>query len=386
MPSTVSEPVGIAKGPESLKKEKSSQKAGDIAYDRRHPLYLGDWERTIAWKDTEFAKEELDDPHMKRKLAILAKHPQIPWLYQWDRRSAPIGFMAVAVQLVLAFGFGRVWTGASWALFLAAAFVIGGSMTHIIGVLMHEACHCMMARTPLQNKLWGLFINIPVPVPISLSFRRYHFEHHTFQGVVGRDPDLPMDWERTLIRGTTWKKVLWMAIYPALYAVRGAAFGNTPSNWEIINWISQLTVDALIYRVCGWKGLLYCFMSLWLGYSFHPGAAHFIQEHYTYLDGQETYSYYGALGNLLFLNIGFHNEHHDFPKVPWSLLPLLKASAPEFYDPLAFHASWRLVLWSFLTDRELGPPSRVIRSLEDYRRARKELGQARNPRPQTVSA
>ena len=36
--------------------------------------------------------------------------------------------------------------------------------------------------------------------------------------------------------------------------------------------------------------------------------------------GQETNDYYGWL-NRIQLNIGYHNEHHDFPSVPWNRLP-----------------------------------------------------------------
>lgn len=52
--------------------------------------------------------------------------------------------------------------------------------------------------------------------------------------------------------------------------------------------------------------------------------------------------------------MGYHNEHHDFPSVPWTRLPELHRIAHEFYDPLPSHASWPYVTWKFITDPSVG--------------------------------
>ena len=92
----------------------------------------------------------------------------------------------------------------------------------------------------------------------------------------------------------------------------------------------------------------------------HPMAGHFIAEHYTFVRGQETYSYYGPL-NWFSYNVGWHNEHHDFPFVPGSRLPELRRIAPEFYDGLPYHGSWVDVIASFVALPPIGPHSRVKR-------------------------
>lgn len=65
--------------------------------------------------------------------------------------------------------------------------------------------------------------------------------------------------------------------------------------------------------------------------------------------------------------VGYHNEHHDFPSVPWTRLPALRAAAREFYDPLGSHPSWPAVTWKFITDPSVGMWSRAKRTSKGER-------------------
>lgn len=52
--------------------------------------------------------------------------------------------------------------------------------------------------------------------------------------------------------------------------------------------------------------------------------------------------------------MGLHNEHHDFPSIPWTRLWKLHGIAEEFYAPLPSHPSWPGVTWRFITGEFAG--------------------------------
>jgi sphingolipid delta-4 desaturase len=95
-------------------------------------------------------------------------------------------------------------------------------------------------------------------------------------------------------------------------------------------------------------------------FALHPIAPRFVQERHVVSGNQETYSHYGPL-NALSLNLGYHNEHHDFPFVPWNRLPEVTAAASEVYGALHAHRSWSGLWLRFLRDRGLNLYSRVVR-------------------------
>ena len=79
----------------------------------------------------------------------------------------------------------------------------------------------------------------------------------------------------------------------------------------------------LYYFFVGGRVLVYMIGGSLLAMGLHPVAGHFISEHYMFRKGYETYSYYGCL-NWITFNVGYHNEHHDFPAVPGCKLPEVK--------------------------------------------------------------
>jgi fatty acid desaturase len=55
---------------------------------------------------------------------------------------------------------------------------------------------------------------------------------------------------------------------------------------------------------------------------------------------QPTMSTYGWFASWTSGNLNLHVEHHDFPSMPWTRLPRLRASAPEYYNCLTSMDSW----------------------------------------------
>lgn len=137
------------------------------------------------------------------------------------------------------------------------------------------------------------------------------------------DADLPSQAECRLFK-STFGKLIWVFLQPCFYGLRPLITKPKPVGWEeILNWVVVGSFDFFVYKYLGGKALIYLFAGSILGLGWHPMSGHFIAEHYEFIEGQETYSYYGGLNKLAY-NVGFHNEHHDFPRCRGRLLPLVK--------------------------------------------------------------
>ena len=196
-----------------------------------------------------------------------------------------------------------------------------------------------------------------------MAFRTFHILHHSHLHEYKNDADIAFEMEAKIVSNIWWRKALWFLGFFLIEAIRPNKLekGKTFDGWVITNIAIVLLANYAFYAFIGPWALGYILMSSFLSVGLHPLGARWIQEHYTYEEGQETYSYYGSL-NKVQLNIGYHNEHHDFYKVPWVHLPKIKALAPEYYDNLYCHKSWTLLLLDFIFNPERDLYCRILRN------------------------
>ncbi len=180
-------------------------------------------------------------------------------------------------------------------------------------------------------------------------------------GVDTWDTDVPSPLEARVVGNNKLLKFCWLFLQFAFYALRPAFVRpKTFGRWELFNIATQVCFNATIVEFFGVRAMLYLVSGTLLAVGVHPSGGHFIAEHFEFVRGTETYSYYGPM-NFFNLNVGCHNEHHDFPKIPWSNLPLVREIAPEFYENLPRHTSYLYVLYRFVMDPTMGPHARVKR-------------------------
>jgi len=307
---------------------------------------------------TDFEWVYTEEPHATRRKQIIAKYPEVKNLMGHDPNLKWIMLVLLIFQIVTC----ALFQSFSWPILVILAYSIGGVVNHIMTLGVHEISHNLAFghSRPLANRFLGILFNIPLGIPYSVSFKKYHMLHHRYQGDVEIDMDLPSELEGKLF-ANQYTKIIWLILQPFFYVIRPLLIKPMPLTLlEFINIIFQIIVDVLIWKFIGIRALIYLTGSTFLSLGLHPIAGHFISEHYMFKKGFETYSYYGYLNKLTF-NVGYHNEHHDFPSIPGCRLPMLKKIAPEFYDNLPHHTSWFRVLYDFVMDPDIGPYARIKR-------------------------
>ncbi|KHN78167.1 Sphingolipid delta(4)-desaturase DES1 [Toxocara canis] len=373
-----------------------------------------------------------EEPHASRRTEMLDKYPHIKQYFGIDHSFKYVVVAMVAVEFLYAW----LLKDSDWLLVALQAYFVGGTISHSLSLAVHEISHNMAfgCAYPLANRIFGFVANMPMFVPISISFKKYHDEHHRYMGVDMIDTDIPTEFEARLFKGTIGK-LIWMILQPFFYAFRPfsvykkavmdleiinalfqvvvdylvimymgpkavafllagflvscglhplaghyvsehyvltskqetysheeSTFGLAVMDLEIINALFQVVVDYLVIMYMGPKAVAFLLAGFLVSCGLHPLAGHYVSEHYVLTSKQETYSYYGPI-NLVTFNVGYHNEHHDFPFVCGRNLSKIREIAPEYYHGLMAHDSLLRAMYNFVSDPKITLHSRIKRNL-----------------------
>lgn len=320
-------------------------------------------------KRDEFEWTYTEEPHATRREAILAAHPEIKSLFGPHWVSKYICGLTVVVQVYLSY-----WASLStttWWQFLIVGYVIGGTIASSLTLAIHECSHHLFFKSVTANMWFSLFANGPLVIPYSTFFKRYHMDHHRFQGIEVIDTDIPSDLEGIFFT-TPLRKFFWVLMQPIFYAVRPKIINpKAYMSKDFLNMLVVILFNAPIIYYFGCWATYYLVFSTWMGLGMHPLASHFIAEHYTTISSKrlphhtglspikaggekrgeklypdETFSYRGKL-NAVAYNVGYHMAHHDFPFVSGWRLPEVERLAPEFYDHLP-STDWWTVTYNYI--------------------------------------
>jgi sphingolipid 4-desaturase/C4-monooxygenase len=308
--------------------------------------------------DFNYFFENTPNPHNARRRKITKEFPGVKNLAGHNNLSGVFVLLIVLFQIGLAFFFGS----SDWVIIVLAAFTIGAFGSHALFALIHEATHNLIFEGSALNKIFGIICNVGQGYPSAISFRKFHLLHHNHMGESGFDADLAFDSEAKWVKNSPLRKSLWLFFFGIVESFRPlkikASFWDA---WVLSNLVLIILSNFLIYYFCGIGGLIFILLSTFFSVGLHPLGARWIQEHFVFQKGQETYSYYGILNKIQF-NIGYHNEHHDFPNIPWNHLTTLRKAAPTHYDNIYYHKSWTKLMFQFIFDRKITLFSRIIRN------------------------
>ena len=319
-----------------------------------------------------FTRSAHAEPHRTRTQSIAREHPEIRQLNGKNAWTFLPTVGLVAIQLLAAF-----WVvGKPWWVFLILAYTLGAIVNHALLVVIHESSHNLIFKRKFANILNGIFANIPGVLPYAITFKNYHLVHHWHQGEYHLDADIPCEWEARLVGTSPIRKAIWLALFPLLSMTRIMRVKEVRAvdRYVVLNWVIILGTNAAIWVLAGPTAVLYLLLSFFFSAGIHPVGARWIQRHYLMEQGsdQETFSYYGPM-NVFAFNVGYHNEHHDFPRVPWNRLPRVREAAPEYYEDLLAHQSWAKLLYKFIFDRNLDLFARMVRDGSEPVRPTEEL-------------
>lgn len=114
-----------------------------------------------------------DEPHLTRRRLMLKKYPLIKKLMKPDIHERYVGLALVFTQIIMC----HLVQDSSWVSIGLLAYFIGGTINHSLTLAVHNIGHNIPfgnGKNVAFNRYFGFIINLPIGLPFSVSFKRYH--------------------------------------------------------------------------------------------------------------------------------------------------------------------------------------------------------------------
>uniref|UniRef100_A0A915K4E1 Fatty acid desaturase domain-containing protein n=1 Tax=Romanomermis culicivorax TaxID=13658 RepID=A0A915K4E1_ROMCU len=242
-----------------------------------------------------------------------------------DRRLVFSGIFILLLQFLLAY-----WAHCqvdSLSRFSINCFV-GNWTASILLFHMHEAAHGTIfgPNSVFKNRLFGFILNLGVGVPFFSFFKKHHKNHHKYIGDQILDAEYPSELEAKIFPNNFAGKFCWLIFQPFIYTIRTPfLLLKYPQWWWDLEEYANLIFVTLYAALCLVSGYPYfwghCALSALAASCSNIFGYWGIMSHTEFFPMRETFSYYGYLNNI-FMNFGYHMEHHDFPNIPGKILSL----------------------------------------------------------------
>jgi len=111
---------------------------------------------------------------------ILKKYPEIKKLMGFD----PMVAVYVSIEVIANVAISCLLRDASWAVIIPMAWIVSATINHSLGGAIHEIGHNLAFghKRPLANRALGMLANLPMGIPLSVTYKKYHSDHHRYLG------------------------------------------------------------------------------------------------------------------------------------------------------------------------------------------------------------
>ena len=127
----------------------------------------------MSTRRDQFEWVESEQSHLARRRLMLKKYPILQTLMKPDSHEIYVGLALVFSQVIMC----HLVQDCNWLCISIFAYFISGTLNHCLLNAIHNIGHNIPfgnGKYVAFNRYLGFIANLPIGIPMSISFKRYH--------------------------------------------------------------------------------------------------------------------------------------------------------------------------------------------------------------------